>query len=119
MTPKSYINNYYEKKVNNYILPTSILQYVNSLYCGGNSTKSVNGFSVNINEKAVPSLFQLVVSNTTPRNILNATLDITSPVSRKFAQFDTPLLAKNSSIRRIPILYPIFSNCWFNILTSS
>lgn len=50
------------------------------------------------------SAFHCAISALTPRNILKATLAITSAVSRKSWQLLTPDLARNSSISRIPML---------------
>ena len=50
------------------------------------------------------SAFQDVMSALMPKNILNATLAITSAVSRKSWQSLMPDLARNSSIRRMPML---------------
>lgn len=45
--------------------------------------------------------------------IVDATFAMTSPVSLKSEHRPMLLRAKKSSIRRVPMLYPIFSSCLF------
>jgi hypothetical protein len=93
------------------ITPHRREQYWRSLYCGGNSTNSTKGFSLNTKLQTVFSAFQFKMSQFKPKNILNATLAMTSAVSLKLEQFETPLFDRNSSIILHPILCPIFSSC--------
>lgn len=55
----------------------------------------------------MPSGLHEVTSAVMPRNILKATFEITSPVSRKSEQLVIPDFARNSSIRRTPMLWPL------------
>ncbi len=61
-----------------------------------------------MSENSLSSAPQLSTRAVTPRNILNATLEMTSAVSRRSGHLPTAERARNSSINRTPMRYPLW-----------